>query len=171
MYICNAWCRGTCKFARNVDGTLWSSCCEQKESGCGRRKKWKRDGASYCIALAESYLNAQHWSTRRQILFLMTDKLSLKEMREFIPTVTSYRYNIARYHRLLHRRAAPLPNQEKKSMRIKPIKLKHFLSFITSPHVIQDVPFGEKPLRLSSGEIIKTPNVIRKMIQQQQQQQ
>ena len=38
-------------------------------------------------AFAESYLNAQHWSTRRQMLSLLADKLSLKEMREFIPTV------------------------------------------------------------------------------------
>ena len=53
-------------------------------------------------AYAESYLNAQHWSTRRQILSLMADKLSLNELREFVPTVTSYRYNIARRHRLLH---------------------------------------------------------------------
>jgi len=82
-------------------------------------------------AFAESYLNAQHWSTRRQILSLMADKLSPKEMREFIPTVTSYRYNIARRHRLLHGRAAPLPNQEKKRMRIEPVKLEHFVSFIT----------------------------------------
>jgi len=95
-------------------------------------------------AFAESYLNAQHWSTRRQILSLMADKLSLKEMREFIPAVTSYRYNIAQRHRLLPGRAAPLPNQEKKRMRIEPEKLEHFVSFITSPHVIQDVPFGEK---------------------------
>ena len=115
-------------------------------------------------AFAESYLNAQHWSTRRQILSLMADKLSLKEMREFIPTVTSYRYNIARRHRLLHGRAAPLPNQEKRRMRIEPVKLEHFVSFITSPHVIQDVPFGEKLLKLSTGEMIKTPNVIRTMI-------
>ena len=113
---------------------------------------------------AESYLNAQHWSTRGQILSLMADKLSLKEMREFIPTVTSYRYNIARRHGLLHGRAAPLPNQEKRRMRIEPDKLEHFVSFIMSPHVIQDVPFGEKILKLSTGEIIKTPNVIRTMI-------
>ena len=46
-------------------------------------------------AFAESYLKAQHWSNRRQILSLMADELSLKKMREFIPTVTSYRYNIA----------------------------------------------------------------------------
>ena len=87
-------------------------------------------------AFAESYLNAQHWNTRRQILSLMADKLSLKEMREFIPTVTSYRYNIARRHRLIHGRAAPLPNQEKRRMRVEPVKLEHFVSFITSPHVI-----------------------------------
>ena len=61
-------------------------------------------------AFAESYLNAQHWSTRRQILSLMADKLSLKEMREFIQTVISYRHNIARRYRMIHGRAAPLPN-------------------------------------------------------------
>ena len=49
-------------------------------------------------------------------------------------------------------------------MRVEPVKLEHFVSFITSPHVIQDVPFGEKLLKLSTGEIIKTPNVIRTMI-------
>ena len=108
-------------------------------------------------AFSESYLNAQHWSTRRQILSLMADKLSLKEMREFIQTVTSYRYNIARRYRMIHGRAAPLPNQEKRRMRIEPVKLEHFVSFITSPHVIQDVPFGEKLLKLSTGAIIKHP--------------
>ena len=49
-------------------------------------------------------------------------------------------------------------------MRIEPVKLEHFVSFITSPHVIQDVPCGEKLLKLSTGEIMKTPNVIRTMI-------
>ena len=42
-------------------------------------------------------------------------------------------------------------------MRIEPVKLEHFVSFITSPHVIQDVPFGEKLLKLSTGAIIKHP--------------
>ena len=48
-------------------------------------------------------------------------------------------------------------------MRIKPVRLEHFVSF-TSPHVTQDVSFGEKLLKLSTGEIIKTLNVIRTMI-------
>ena len=83
-------------------------------------------------AFAESYLNAQHWSIRRQMLSLMADKLSLKEMRECIPTVTSYRYKIARRYRLIHGRAAPFPNQEKRRMRVEPVKLEHFVSFITT---------------------------------------
>ena len=115
-------------------------------------------------AYAESYLNAQHWSTRRQILSLMADKLSLNELREFVPTVTSYRYNIARRHRLLHGRAAPVPCNETRRMRIEPAKVEHFISFITSPHVVQDVPFGEKLLKLSTGETIRIPNVIRTMV-------
>jgi len=113
---------------------------------------------------AERYLNAQHSNTRLQILSLMAAKLFLKKKRQIIPTVTSYRYNIARRHRLLHGRAAPLPNQEKKRMRMEPVKLEHFVSFMTSPHVIQNVPFLEKLLKLLTGEIIKTPNVIRTMI-------
>ena len=148
---------------------LWNELCERhiqavsKESqneGVSRSEK----EVKLLETFSESYLNAQHWSTRRQILSLMADKLSLHELREFIPTITSYRYNIARRHRLLHGRAAPVSCHENRRIRIDPAKLEHFVSFITSPHVIQDVPFGEKLLKLSTGEIIRTPNVVRTMI-------
>ena len=45
-------------------------------------------------------------------------------------------------------------------------QLDHFLSFITSPHLVPDLPFGQKHLKLSSGELIEVPNVIRQMIPQ-----
>jgi hypothetical protein len=115
-------------------------------------------------AYAESYAMAHHWSTRRQILSMMADKITFKELKQHIPTLTRYRYNIACRHRLLHGRAAPLPSWENRRMRIDPSKLEHFVSFITSPHAIQDVPFGERLLKLSTGELVKTPNVIRTMI-------
>ena len=38
------------------------------------------------------------------------------------------------------------------------------MTYVTSPHVIQDLPFGQRFLRLFSGKIIETPNVIRAMI-------
>ena len=148
---------------------LWNELCERHMQAVS--KESQKEGVSrsekevkLLEAFAESYLNAQHWSTRRQILSLMADKLSLHELREFIPTITSYRYNIARRHRLLHGRAAPVSCHENRRIRIDPAKLEHFVSFIISPHVIQDVPFGEKLLKLSTGEIIRTPNVVRTMI-------
>ncbi|CAH3031128.1 unnamed protein product, partial [Pocillopora meandrina] len=102
--------------------------------------------------------------TRRQILSILADKLSFKEVQELIPTLTSYRSDIARHHTLLHGRAEPIPRQENRRMKVDQGKLEDFISFITSSHVIQDVPFGERLLKLSTGEVIKTPNVIRMMI-------
>jgi len=49
-------------------------------------------------------------------------------------------------------------------MYIAPEKLDHFLAFITSTHIIQDLPFGEKTLKLSSNAEIKVPNVVRSLI-------
>ena len=45
-------------------------------------------------------------------------------------------------------------------------QLDHFLSFITSPHLVQDLPFGQNMLTLSSGKTIEIPNVIRTLIPQ-----
>ena len=51
-------------------------------------------------------------------------------------------------------------------MRIDSKQLDHFISYITSPHVVQDLPFGQRYMHLSSGEVLETPNVIRMMIPQ-----
>lgn len=115
-------------------------------------------------ALAESYFNVTHWSTRRQILSIMADKLPLKELQHYIPGVTSYRFNIARHHKLLHGRGTVVPVDIARRMKVDYAQVDHFLNFITSPHVVQDLPFGEKMLKLSTGEVIKTPNVIRMLI-------
>ena len=47
--------------------------------------------------------------------------------------------------------------------RVAPEKLDHFLDFATSSHVIQDLPYGTKSFKLSSGEVLDIPNVIRVM--------
>ena len=52
-------------------------------------------------------------------------------------------------------------------MCIAPERLDHFLAFITSIHIMQDLPFGEKTLKLSSNAEIKVPNVVRILIPEQ----
>ena len=49
-------------------------------------------------------------------------------------------------------------------MKVDYAKVDHFLNFITSLHIVQDMPFGERMLKLSTGEVIKTPNVVRMLI-------
>lgn len=78
--------------------------------------------------------------------------------------MTPYRFNIARHHRLLHGRGAIVPTDITRSMKVDFAKVDHFLDFITSSHIVQDMPFGEKMLKLSTGEVIKTPNVVRMLI-------
>ena len=94
----------------------------------------------------------------------MTGVSSFEAMAQFIPGLTQYRYSMANMHRLQHGRIAPVPAQRAPRMKIDPKQLEYFLGFITSPHMVQDLPFGEKSLQLSSRKVINVPNVIRSMI-------
>ncbi|XP_048589833.1 uncharacterized protein LOC116611598 [Nematostella vectensis] len=118
----------------------------------------------YLEALAETYRNAESWSARRQILAIMADLVPLAQLRSFIPGLTEYRYSIARRHIIEHGRGAAVPKRSINRVRIDDSRLDHFLSFITSPHVIQDLPYGQRHLRLMDGRVLETPNVIRCLI-------
>ena len=120
----------------------------------------------YLDALSEAYKNAASWDTRRQVLSIMTGVATYREISRYITGLTHYRYTIANLHRLEYGRAAPVPVRDAPRLRIDRKQLDHFLSFITSPHLVQDLPFGEKTLKLSTGQVINVPNVIRTMIPQ-----
>lgn len=118
-------------------------------------------------ALTECYTNVNHWSTRRQILSIIADKVSYKDLQRWLPDITRYRYNIARHHQLLHGRGSAVHLTSNTRIYVSQEQLNHFLSFITSPHVIQDLPFGEKSIKLSTNAVVKIPNVVRVMIPSQ----
>ena len=109
--------------------------------------------------LAECYHNADYWSSGRQILSIMADKVNFKDLQRWIPNLSRYRFNIARHHLLLHGRGANVQSVKGTRMYNAPGKIDHFLSFITSTHIIQDLPFGEKTLKLSTNTEIKVPDV------------
>ena len=118
----------------------------------------------YLQALTEAYNQAHGWDTRRQILSIMSGVASFKAASCFIPGLTRYRFTLANLHRLQYGRGAPVPHQPSPRIRANQQQLDHFLSFITSPYLVQDLPFGQKTLKLSSGKLIEIPNVIRTMI-------
>ena len=121
----------------------------------------KEGDMKYLIALSETYSNATSGNIRKQILSIMADLTTFEEIRKFIPGLTKHMFCEARKHRLLSGRGAPVVSKSGPRCRIDLKELDHFLSFITSPYIIQDLPFGEKFLKLYSGEVVQTPNVIR----------
>ena len=48
-------------------------------------------------------------------------------------------------------------------MYVSASQLDHFLDFITSEQIIQELPFGERTLKLSSEKKRTVPNVVRKV--------
>ena len=63
-----------------------------------------------------------------------------------IPGLTSYRYTVANLHLLQSSCEAPVPVEHSTHLCIEKDQLDHFLGFITSPHLVQDLPFGERTL-------------------------
>lgn len=121
---------------------------------------------SYLEALAESYKHATSWDTRRQVLSVMTGVASFQEISKYIPGLTQYRYTSANLHRHQYGRAAPVPKTGASRLRVDRQQVDHFLCFITSPHLVQDLPFGEKKLTFSTGQTVTIPNVIGTMVPQ-----
>lgn len=87
-------------------------------------------------------------------------------IQQFIPGITEYRIKTARRHAIQHGRGVPLPAAKSPRIRVDKSQLDHFLCFITSPHVVQDLPLGQHYLHLTNGKILETPNIIRSMILQ-----
>ena len=116
--------------------------------------------------MAETYQHATSWDTRRQVLAIIADLVPFREIQKFIPGLTEYRFKAARLHILKYGRGAAVPLNRSPRMRINESQLDHFLTFITSSHVIQDLPFGQRYLHLRNGQVLETPNVIRSMIPQ-----
>ena len=116
------------------------------------------------LALAECYDASGSWETRRQILSIMADKVRYKKIIRYIPGLSKYRYTEAKRHSLSYGRGAPVPNVRAPRRDVATPQIEHFISYICSPHVIQDLPFGERTITLSTQETIKIPNVIRMAI-------
>ena len=102
-------------------------------------------------ALAECYKNASHWSTRRQILSIIADKVSYRTLQSWIPGLTRYRFNIARQHAHMYEGGAEVETRSVPRMYVS--QLEHFLDFITSEGIIQELPFGEQTLKLSFPDV------------------
>ena len=115
----------------------------------------------YLKSLAETYQNAVSWDTRRQVLSIMADLVPYNLLQRYLPGITEYRVKTARQHTVIYGRGSAVILSKSPRMRVNYAQLDHSLDFITSPHVIIDLPFGQKLLSLADGSVLETPNLIR----------
>ena len=96
---------------------------------------------------------------RKQIISIMVNVSTYEEIRPFIPGLTKYTFCQVRKYSSNHGCGTLVAL--KSVPRCKIDQAGNFLSFLTSPSIVQDFPFSEKVLKLLSGEVVQTPNVIR----------
>ena len=113
------------------------------------------------MAVVESYNTLSEPGERRQLLSIIADIIPFKRLQELIPGISRHQATQAKKHKDQFGRGAAVPvSAGLPRERVDSAKVDHFLDFVTSSHIIQDLPFGTKNIKLDSGEAI----VIRLMI-------
>ena len=74
-----------------------------------------------------------------------------------------YRFKTAKKHGKETGVGMPVNVGKQSRERYDSNQLEHFIDFLTSGNVVKDLPYGEKTLRMCSGEVIEIPSVIRSL--------
>ena len=123
----------------------------------------KDTSSSFLEAIASSYMKANTFTLRRHLLSIATNDYSFAEVSAQIHGLTRYTFYSAKKHAQDVGIGIPVEPSKIPRSKIDDLQLDHFLDFITSNHLIKDLPLGEKSRELSTGELILTPNVIRSL--------
>ena len=115
-------------------------------------------------SVIQAYLAADSWQIKRQILSLITDEYTKEELRDLIPGLSVWRIDQARRHKTEAGPGQPIPKHALTRTRLDKVKTDHFIDFISSPALLQDVAYGTKTLSLDNGEKITVPAAIRTAI-------
>ena len=111
------------------------------------------------------FKEANSWFLKRQILSVFVRDYSKRRLQELIPGLSVWAIDEARKHAARTGAGKPAPRlQPIKRARLDPAKVDHFIAFISSPNFLQDVAYGTRTLKLSSGDRLEIPNAVRTVI-------
>lgn len=111
--------------------------------------------------VAEAFSDSPTPAIKKHVLSVVAPYVSLEVLQQFIPGLSRYYFLTARSFQPATAFEDTAPHMRQRYDRKK---VTSFVTFITSPHVIQDLPFGVKKVKASDGRIETIPNVIRQMI-------
>ena len=115
-------------------------------------------------ALIWLYEGATSWYTKRTVLSIFVQHYSKTKLKEMIPGLTTWRIDQARKHAAVVGEGVSEEREPVIRYRLDGEKVDHFLDFISSPHYLQDVAYGTRKLKMSTGESIEIPDLVRTVI-------
>ena len=116
------------------------------------------------LALAAAYRQSEARVTKMQILSTIVDIFPQRKVQDLLPEITKYQLFQAKKNLISYGRGQPLPAIPKYRVSVTLSKIDRLIGFISSPHFVQDVAHSTRTLKLSSGETISMPNVVRNMV-------
>ncbi len=111
---------------------------------------------------AAAYREAENWQGRRQILSLFAKDMPLTLIQQYLPDVTRWQFVSARKHADQYGVGKAIPEGTCVQERFDRELIGDFVDFVLTECSIES-PFGEKTAKLSSGEKISIPNMVRTM--------
>ena len=151
------------------ENELWQSIRQEssmsdEQDGKSSKHKSFDTNTGLIDVLIKAHNQAQSWQTKRQILSLFANDFIRAELQKLVPGLSKWRIDQARQHTTQTGRGQPVLEQPIFRCGIDPVKIDHFIEYISRPELLQDVAFGTKTLKLDSGEKIFIPAVIRTLI-------
>ena len=116
------------------------------------------------LKLTTAYKNAPTKNLKIQVLSLYVLNYSteeLKKLHEPFEKLSDRQIKKARHQAKINGPGVPLKKAISHRFRIDMVKLDHFLTFVDRPYFYQDVAYGQRTLKLESGERLAMPNIIR----------
>ena len=116
------------------------------------------------VTLVSLYEGATSWYTKMSILSIFVQHYSKSKLKSMVPGLTTWRIGQARKHSAVVGEGVSQETDTLVRYRLDEEKVDHFLDFITSPHYLQDVAYGTRKLKMSTGESIEVPDIVQTLI-------
>ncbi|XP_061185097.1 uncharacterized protein LOC133193145 [Saccostrea echinata] len=108
------------------------------------------------------YIESTDRHTKKQLLSMIANSYTKKELLHLIPGVTVHGINEARKHAAEHAAGANIPMQKPVfHHKMDQAKLDHALDFFFNPAFHQITSFGTKIMKLEDGSFVTIPEVVR----------
>ena len=137
----------------------WRLLTEEKKS-----KEHNQSNEMTMDTLLKLYDASLSWYTKEIILSIFASHYTKSQLQTMIPGLSVWRIDRARSHSSTIGTAEPEEKEPVVRYRLPQEKLDHFLDFTSSPRFLQDAAYGTRHLKLSTGEKLEIPGVIRTLV-------